>query len=57
MRLVISNLEAIAPETLLKLDRIYDDIIEQGKTGKGKVVIFFDDDGEITNWERVICRK
>jgi hypothetical protein len=44
-------------DQIQKHRRIHDDIIKQEGTGKGKIVIFFNDDGEITNWECVICRK
>jgi len=40
-----------------KLDKIMSDIISQVIEGKGKIVVFTSEDHEITNWERVICRK
>ena len=49
MEIKISKWEIteVPPEVLLKTDKIFQDIIEQWRTGKGKIVVFFDEDGDI----------
>lgn len=41
----------------IKIDEILDDIIRQVRDRESKIVVFINNDHQITNWEILICKK